>query len=50
MIIRGSNGQLAKILLKNYAKFKDKQLFQKGNCDEFEIENGNIGNVRIIFQ
>jgi hypothetical protein len=46
MIVRGSDGQIAKILLKDYAKSNDKQLFQKGNLDQFEIEHKNIGNVR----
>ena len=49
MIVRGSDGQIAKILLKDYAKLNDKQLFQKGNFDEFEIEYENIGNVKTIF-
>jgi hypothetical protein len=47
MIVRGSNGQIAKILLKDYAKLNDKQLFQKGNFDEFEIEYKDIGNVKL---
>jgi hypothetical protein len=49
MIVRGSDGQIAKILLKDYSKLNDKQLFQKGNLDEFEIEHKNIGNVRLHF-
>jgi hypothetical protein len=49
MIVRGSDGQIAKILLKDYAKLNDKKLFQKGNFDEFEIEYENIGNVKTIF-
>ena len=49
MIIRGSDGQIEKISLKDYAKSKNKQLFQKGNLDEFEIEHQNIGNVRFSF-
>jgi hypothetical protein len=48
MIIRGSNGQIAKILMKDYAKFNEKQLFQKGNFDEFEIEHPDIGNVKLF--
>lgn len=47
MIVRGSDGQIAKILLKDYAKLNDKQLFQKGNFDEFEIEYKDIGNVKL---
>ena len=46
MIVRGSDGQITKILLKDYAISNDKQLFQKGNLDLFEIEHENIGNVK----
>ncbi|CAF1186369.1 unnamed protein product [Rotaria sordida] len=48
MIVRGSDGQIAKILLKDYAKLNDKQLFQQGNLDEFEIEYEDIGNIESI--
>jgi len=48
MIVRGSDGQITKILLKDYRKFNDKQLFQKGNLDEFEIEHKDIGSVRLV--
>jgi hypothetical protein len=48
MIVRGSDGQIPKILLKDYRKFNDKQLFQKGNLDEFEIEHKDIGSVRLV--
>ncbi|CAF0753759.1 unnamed protein product [Rotaria sp. Silwood1] len=48
MIVRGSDGQIAKILLNDYAKSIDKQLFQQGNLDEFEIEHDDIGNIESI--
>ena len=48
MIVRGSDGQIAKILLKDYAKLKEKQLFRQGNLDEFEIEHNDIGDVRLF--
>lgn len=48
MIVRGSNGQIAKMLLKNCAKHRNKSLFEQGNLDEFEIEHKDIGNVRNI--
>jgi hypothetical protein len=50
MIVRGSDRQIAKILLKNFAKLNNKELFQRGNLDEFEIEYENIGNVKLFFQ
>ena len=45
MIIRGSDGQISRILLKDYVKSNSNQLFQKGNLDQFEIEHHNIGTV-----
>ncbi len=48
MIIRGSDGQIARILLKDYAKSNSNQLFQQGNLDQFEIEHRNIGNVNFF--
>lgn len=50
MSIHGSNGEIAKFLLKNCAKNKDKELFQRGNDDQFEIEHDNIGNVKLKFK
>lgn len=46
MIVRGSEGQITRILLKDYAKQNDKTLFQRGNFDEFEIDYEDIGTVR----
>ncbi|CAF0906528.1 unnamed protein product [Adineta steineri] len=46
--IRGSDEQIDKILLKDYAKFNNEQLFQKGNVDEFEIDHTDIGNIESI--
>jgi hypothetical protein len=47
MSIRGSNGQIAKMKLKDHTKSNDKQLFQRGSADQFEIKQKDIGNVRI---
>ncbi|CAF4208316.1 unnamed protein product [Adineta steineri] len=46
--VRGSDEQIDKILLKDYAKFNNEQLFQKGNLDEFEIDHTDIGNIESI--
>ena len=46
IILRGSNGQIPKTLLKDHAKMKDELVFQQGNIDEFEIECPDIGTVR----
>jgi GrpB-like predicted nucleotidyltransferase (UPF0157 family) len=48
IIVRGSDGQIARILLKDYAKLNPNQLFQKGNLDQFEIEHQNIGTVNFF--
>ncbi|CAF2907936.1 unnamed protein product [Rotaria sp. Silwood2] len=48
MIVRGSDGQIAKILLKDYAKSNGKPLFQQGNLDEFEIEHEDIGTIESV--
>jgi len=46
MIIRGMNGQISKILLKDFSTSQEKELFQRANLDEFEIEYESIGNVK----
>ncbi|CAF2254000.1 unnamed protein product [Rotaria magnacalcarata] len=48
MIVRGSEGQLAKLLLKDYAQILDENIFQQGNSDAFEIEHEDIGNIESI--
>ena len=48
MIVRGSDGQIARILLKDYSKSDSNQLFQKGNLDQFEIDHQNIGTVNFF--
>ena len=46
MSIQGSDKQIARIFLKDYAKEKHKAIFQRTNLDQFEIEHENIGQVR----
>ncbi|UJR35879.1 hypothetical protein I4U23_028622 [Adineta vaga] len=48
IIVRGSDGQISKISLKEHAKVKDGELYQKGNVDEFEIEHPDIGTIESI--
>ncbi|CAM4769776.1 unnamed protein product [Rotaria magnacalcarata] len=48
MIVRGSEGQIAKLLLKDYAQILDENIFQQGNSDAFEIEHEDIGNIESI--
>jgi hypothetical protein len=48
MIVRGSDDQITRILLKDFVKSNSNQLFQKGNLDQFEIEHRNIGTVNFL--
>ena len=48
MIIRGVDGQMAKMLLKDHVQVNDNPLFQRGALDEFEIEHADIGQVGLI--
>ncbi|CAF1409527.1 unnamed protein product [Adineta ricciae] len=48
IIVRGSNGQIPKTLLKDHAKMKDELVFQEGNIDEFEIEHSDIGTIESV--
>jgi hypothetical protein len=47
MSIHGSNGDIDKILLKDFVKVNEQRIFQKGSLDQFEIKQKDIGNVRI---
>jgi hypothetical protein len=47
MSIYGSNGQIDKILLKDFVKLNEQKIFQKESFDQFEIKEKDIGNVRI---
>ena len=44
IVITGSNGELPKFALKN-AKSNNKDLFEKGNLDVFELKEKDIGKV-----
>jgi hypothetical protein len=44
IVITGSNGELPKFALKN-ATSKNKDLFEKGNLDVFELKEKDIGKV-----
>ena len=44
IVITGSNGELPKFALKN-AKSNNKDLFEKGNLDIFELKEKDIGKV-----
>jgi len=47
MSIHGSHGTIEKILLKDFIQSNEQEIFQKGNLDQFEIKEKDIGNVRI---
>lgn len=46
--MQGSKGSLEKKLLKDYARDKGKSLFQRGNTDQFDIPNDDIGKVKSL--
>lgn len=48
MIVRGSQGQIGKFLLKQNQNKVNPLLFQSGNLDEFELNHKNIGEVNIF--
>ncbi|CAF3864693.1 unnamed protein product [Adineta steineri] len=48
LTIRGSDGSIDKVLLKDYAKSNEQQLFQKGSSDQFEIKHKDIGKIENI--
>lgn len=46
MSIQGSDGDIDKILLKDFVKNNEHQIFQKDSLNQFEFEQKDIGNVR----
>jgi hypothetical protein len=46
MSIHGSNGQIDKMLLKNFVKSNEQPIFRQGSVDRFEIQQKDIGNVK----
>ena len=46
MSIRGANGEVEKVLLKEHWKSDEQQkIFQQGKTDQFEIKHADIGQV-----
>ncbi|CAF4374109.1 unnamed protein product, partial [Adineta steineri] len=48
LTIRGSDGSIDKVLLKDYAKSNEQQVFQNGSSDQFEIKHKDIGKIENI--